>query len=463
MKSLDLLVLGGGPGGYVAAIRGSQLGLKTAIIEKDALGGVCLNWGCIPTKALLKNADVLNTIKNAGKFGITVSDYSVDWNKTIKRSRQVSERLSKGVEYLMKKNKVAQVHGTAALEGKNKVVVTSDNTKETFTAKKIIIATGARPNTVPGVEIDGKQIIGSREAMTLEKIPGKLVIIGAGAIGVEFAYFYNTYGSDVTILEMLPRILPVEDEEISRELEKSFLKSRITVSTGAKVTRIEKLEKKVKVHYTGSDGKNQIIECDLVLAATGVRGNIENIGLETLKINTDQNSIVIDEFCRTNVEGYYAIGDVTGPPWLAHVASAQGYIAAEHAAGLEPDPVNYSHVPGCTYCRPQVGSMGYTEEKAQEEGRKTRVGYFHFRANGKSLAQGDSSGFVKLIFDNQYGELIGAHIIGAEATEMIAELSLAKALESTWEEIAGTVHAHPTLSEAIMEAALAAGGQPIHQ
>jgi len=462
LKTYDLIVIGGGPGGYVAAIRGAQLGLKTAIIEKAELGGICLNWGCIPTKALLKNADVLNTVKNAGKFGINISSYEVEWEKTIKRSRQVSGRLSKGVEFLMKKNKIDHISGLASLTGNDTVEVQNSGKTEKYHAKKIILATGARPRAIPGVSPDGIQIIGSKEAMVLDKIPKKLVIIGAGAIGVEFAYFYNSYGSEVTLLEMMPNILPVEDEEVSKELQKSFLKSGIKISTSTKVTKVEKLKSKVKVHYQ-SEGKNEIIECDKVLLAAGVQGNIEGLGLEKLKIKTERNSILVNEYCETNIKNIYAIGDVTGPPWLAHVASAQGHVAAEHAAGHKPESINYSTVPGCTYCQPQVASMGLTELKAKEEKRKIKTGYFHFRANGKSLAQGETAGFVKLIFDEKYGELIGAHIIGSEATEMIAELSLAKGLESTWEELAFTIHAHPTLSEAIMEAALDAGEQPVHQ
>lgn len=462
MKSFDLIVIGGGPGGYVAAIRAAQLGLKTALVEKDALGGICLNWGCIPTKALLKNADVLNTIKNSRRYGINVDGYNIDWPKTVKRSRQVSERLSKGVEYLMKKNKITHIKGNARLTSDNEVTVESGKKVERYGAGKIILATGARPNTIPGVEPDGERIIGSREAMVLDRIPEKLVIIGAGAIGVEFAYLYHTYGSKVTLLEMMPNILPVEDEEISRELEKQFKKSGIKIVTEAKVTGIKKLKSGIKVQYSSGTG-NEVVECDRVLAATGVRGNIEDLGLEELRVKTERNSIVVDEVCRTSVDGIYAIGDVTGPPWLAHVASAQGHVAAEHAAGHSPRPIDYSSVPGCTYCQPQVASLGMTESTAKEKCRDIRTGYFHFRANGKSLAMGETSGFVKLIFDNEYDELIGAHIIGSEATEMIAELSLAKALETTWEELAYTVHAHPTLSEAIMEAALDAGGQPVHQ
>ncbi|MFQ6605233.1 MAG: dihydrolipoyl dehydrogenase [Fidelibacterota bacterium] len=458
----DIIIIGGGPGGYVAAIRAAQLGLKTAIVEKERLGGICLNWGCIPTKALLRNAEVLQLVKQAGRFGITIPEYTMDFAKVIQRSRGVADRLSKGVQFLMKKNGIDVYNGRAKLIDRHTVRIESPEPVHPLTAKNIVIASGGRPQTFPGLEIDAKRVIGSRQALVLDKPPRSLTIIGAGAIGVEFAYFYAMFGTKVYLVEMQDRVLPVEDREISRELEKSFIKSGVVVKTGTTVNKIQRLKTKVKVHIQ-SGSETDILESDYALVAVGVTGNVENLGLEKVGIAVERGAIVVDEYCRTSVAGVYAIGDVTGPPWLAHVASAQGHVAVEHAAGGEPAPLDYQNIPGCTYCQPQVASLGLTEEKALEEGRKIRVGRFPFRANGKSLAMGESTGFVKIIFDDEYGELLGCHIIGTEATEMIAELSVARALETTWEEIATTVHAHPTLSEAIMEAALDAYGQAVHQ
>ena len=458
----DVAVLGGGPGGYVAAIRAAQLGLKTIIIEKDKLGGVCLNWGCIPTKSLLKNAEVLHTVKHAKQFGITIPDYSVDFSKVINRSRSVSDRLSKGVQFLMKKNGIDHLMGRGVLTDRNTIEVTTATDKQLITATNIILATGGRSRTFPGIEIDGDRVINSRTAMVLESPPKTMIIIGAGAIGVEFAYFYNTFGSKVHLIEMLDRVLPVEDKDVSLELEKSLKKSGIKVYTKTKVSKIDRLKTKVKIH-TEFDSKSEIIEGDIALVAVGVTGNIENIGLEKVGIKTDRGAISIDEYGQTNVSNIYAIGDVTGPPWLAHVASAQGHVAAEHIANANPRPVDYTNIPGCTYCQPQVASLGLTEEAAKEKGHDIKVGKFMFRASGKAMATGDTNGFVKIIFDAKYGELLGCHIIGPEATELIAELGVAKALETTWEDIATTIHAHPTLSEAIMEAAMDAFGQSIHQ
>lgn len=460
MNKYDLAVIGGGPGGYVAAIRASQLGLKTAIIDKDKLGGICLNWGCIPTKALLRNAEVLQTIKDAGKFGILVDGYTVDMNKTVKRSRQVSDRLSKGVEYLMKKNKITYFKGTGTINSAGKIKIENDRKKETILASKIILATGARAKALPGVDFDGTQIIGSKEAMMLTKIPNKMIIVGGGAIGVEFAYFYNIYGSQIDIIEMLPNILPVEDVDISKELEKEFKKSGIKIHTGTRVEKIDRLKSKVRVSIS-KNGHSEILEGDVVLLAVGVTGNVEGIGLETTGVTVNAGAIEINEFCQTSVDGIYAIGDVTGPPWLAHVASSQGLVAAEHAANRIPIPVDYSAIPGCTYCQPQVASMGLTEVDARAKGLDIKVGRFDFRANGKALATGDHRGFVKLIFDNTYGELIGCHMIGPEVTELIAEIVTAKSLETTWQELGKTMHAHPTLSESIMEAALDAYDEAI--
>ena len=462
MADYDLAILGGGPGGYVAAIRGAQLGLKTCIIEKDKLGGICLNWGCIPTKALLKNAEVYNTIKNADKYGIKVDKISVDFPANIKRSRDVSNRLSKGIEFLMKKNKITHIHGMGKLTSKTTIETTSNKKKEKVNAKKIIIATGARPRSFPGMKIDGKRVISSKEAMVLDAPPKKMIIIGSGATGSEFAYYYNEFETEVHLVEMMDRILPVEDLDVSREVEKSFKKSGIKMSLGTKVSQIDTLKTKVKVH-TEKDDKKEILEGDVALLAVGVTGNIENIGLENLGITTDHVAIKINEFNQTNISNIYAIGDVSGPPWLAHLASAQGHVAVDHATGRSPKPVDYSNIPGCTYCQPQVGSLGMTEAQAKEIGHDVKVGKFLFQASGKAMAVGDTTGFVKLVFDVKYGDLLGAHIVGSEATELIAELGVAKALETRWEDIAMTVHAHPTLSEAVMEAAMDAFGSAIHQ
>lgn len=462
MEKFDIAVLGGGPGGYVAAIRAAQLGKKTVIIDEDNLGGVCLNWGCIPTKALLKNAEILHYVKNSKKFGINITEYDVDFGKTIKRSRDVSQRLSKGIEFLIKKNKITHINGRGVLKSVGEIEVTNGQKKESIKADSIIIATGARPRILSGIKPDGKQVITSKEAMILKEPPKKMVIIGAGAIGAEFAYFYNEYGTQIHLIEMMTNILPVEDLDVSKEVEKSFKKSGIKIYTETKVTKIEKLKTKVKV-YAEKGKKTQVIDADIILNAVGVTGNIENIGLEILGVKTDRGSITINEFNQTSVPNIYAIGDVSGPPWLAHVASAQGRVAAEHAVGRNAHPVDYLNIPGCTYCQPQVASLGMTEAAAKKAGHEIKVGRFDFRASGKALATGDSTGFVKIIFDKKYGELLGCHIVGSEATELIAELGVAKALETTWQEIAMTVHAHPTLSEAVMEAALDAFGQSVHQ
>lgn len=461
MIKFDLAVLGGGPGGYVAAIRAAQLGQKICIIDKEKLGGVCLNWGCIPTKALLKNAEVYHIIKNADSYGVTVGQVKVNFKKNVKRSRDVASRLSKGIEFLMKKNKITHIKGIGKLINKNKIEVQKGNKKETVEANNIVIATGARPRSFPNMELDGSRIISSKEAMILESPPKKMIIIGSGAIGCEFAYYFNEFGTQVHLIETMDHILPNEDSEISNEVEKSFKVSGIKISKGIKVSKIESLKTKVKVHTNNSKAK--LIESELVLLAIGVTGNIENIGLEDLGIKTEQGAIKINQFNQTNISNIYAIGDVSGPPWLAHVASAQGHVVAEHVNGIETRPIDYSNIPGCTYCQPQIGSLGLTEAEALESGYKVKVGKFLFQASGKAMAVGDTTGFVKLIFDEKYGELLGAHIVGSEATELIAELGIAKALETTWEEIAMTIHAHPTLSEAIMEAALDSFGSAIHQ
>ena len=462
MAAFDTVVLGGGPGGYVSAIRAAQLGNKTAIIDQDRLGGICLNWGCIPTKALLKSAEILHYIKNSGGYGIKVPKYDIDFDQTIKRSRDISFNLSKGIEFLMKKNKIKHIVGRGMLNSESEVIVDDGKKKQKIQAKNIIIATGGRVKKFPGIEFDGINIISSKEAMVVESPPKKLIIIGAGAIGVEFAYFFNEFGSQVHLIEMMPNILPNEDLEISKELEKLFKKTGINIYTDTKVSNIKKLQKNVKVSL--EKGKtSKIINAEKVLIATGVQGNIEEIGLENVGIKTDNDSIVINEFNQTSVRNIYAIGDVSGPPWLAHVASAQGHVAAEHASGLTTHPLDYSNVPACTYCQPQVASLGLTEKSAKDKGYKIKVGRFKFSGSGKALAIGSSEGFIKIIFDEKYGELLGCHIIGHDATELIAELTIAKALETTWQEIAITMHAHPTLSEAIMEAAQDAYGQGIHQ
>tara|TARA_Y100000817_G_scaffold267749_1_gene224523 strand:- start:1058 stop:2446 length:1389 start_codon:yes stop_codon:yes gene_type:complete len=462
MAAFDTVVLGGGPGGYVSAIRAAQLGNKTAIIDQDRLGGICLNWGCIPTKALLKSAEILHYIKNSGVYGIKVPKYDIDFDQAIKRSRDISFNLSKGIEFLMKKNKIKHIVGRGMLNSESEVIVDDGKKKQKIQAKKIIIATGGRVKKFPGIEFDGINIISSKEAMVVESPPKKLIIIGAGAIGVEFAYFFNEFGSQVHLIEMMPNILPNEDLEISKELEKLFKKTGINIHTDTKVSNIKKLQKNVKVSL--EKGKtSKIINAEKILIATGVQGNIEEIGLENVGIKTDNDSIVINEFNQTSVRNIYAIGDVSGPPWLAHVASAQGHVAAEHASGLTTHPLDYSNVPACTYCQPQVASLGLTEKAAKDKGYKIKVGRFKFSGSGKALAIGSSEGFIKIIFDEKYGELLGCHIIGHDATELIAELTIAKALETTWQEIAITMHAHPTLSEAIMEAAQDAYGQGIHQ
>ena len=462
MVKYDLAILGGGPGGYVAAIRAAQIGMKTAIIEKDKLGGICLNWGCIPTKALLKNAEVVHYIKNAEKYGINISDYTLDFSHSIARSRDVADRLSKGIAFLMKKNNINHVIGEGYLSSKTTIEVKNDKEKETIHAEKIILATGGSPQILPGMKLDGKCIISYKEAMILKSIPSKLIIIGSGAIGVEFAYFYNAYGTEVHLIEMLPNVLPIEDEEISKELARNFKKLGIKIYPNTTVQQIELKNDKPQVKME-RQGKVETLEGDIALVAVGITGNIAGIGLEEIGISTENGFISINEYNQSSIPSIYAIGDVTGPPWLAHVASAQGHVAVEHAAGNEIKPIDYSNIPNCTYCQPQVASLGLTEASAVEKGFQVKIGRFDFRASGKAAATGDTTGFVKLVFDRDLGELLGAHIVGSEATEMIAELGVAKLFEATWDELAGTIHAHPTLSEAIMEAAQDAKGLSVHQ
>ncbi|MEY3681971.1 MAG: hypothetical protein RLZZ289_494 [Bacteroidota bacterium] len=461
--SYDIIVVGSGPGGYVTAIRASQLGLKTAIVERESLGGICLNWGCIPTKALLKSANVYEYLQHAADYGINVKESSADFGAMVKRSRDVANGMSNGIQFLMKKNKIDVIKGNGVLKAGKSVEVTDESgNKTTYTAAKgVIIATGARSRELPNLPQDGTKIIGYRQAMTLPTQPKKLVVVGSGAIGVEFAYFYNAIGTEVTIVEYMPNIVPVEDEDVSKQLEKSFKKSGINILTNASVESVDTSGKGCVVSIKTAKGEEKI-ECDVVLSAAGVTTNIENIGLEELGIVVDKGRILVNEYYQTNLPGYYAIGDVVPGPALAHVASAEGIICVEKIAGHHPEPLNYGNIPGCTYCSPEVASVGMTEKAAKEAGYEIKVGKFPFSASGKASAAGAKDGFVKLIFDAKYGELLGGHMIGANVTEMVAELVAVRKLETTGEELIRTVHPHPTMSEAIMEAAAAAYGEVIH-
>jgi dihydrolipoamide dehydrogenase len=460
-KTFDVAILGGGPGGYVAAIRAAQLGLKAVVIERDRLGGICLNWGCIPTKALLKNAEIYTLFKHSADWGISYDNLRFDFSKVIKRSRDAASRLSKGVEYLFRKNKVAHLSGSGRIAGVGVLEVFQNGTRaEIVHASHIIVATGARPRSIPGVKIDGKQVISSTEAMLLPQPPKSMVIIGAGAIGIEFAYFYNAFGTKVTVVEMMPTILPSEDTEIAKLLEGILKKTGIDIYTESKVETVSASEE-VLITVTTKEGKKDL-HGEVALMAVGVQGNIEDIGLEGLGVGTEKGFVKVDDRYRTNVSGIYAIGDVIGLPLLAHVASAEGIACVEAIAGVETSGVDYDNIPACTFCQPQVASIGLTETKARELGHELKIGRFPFRASGKSIAIGETDGLVKLIFDAKYGELLGAHILGSDATEMIAELGMAKALESTAQQIMKTVHAHPTLAESILEAAAEAYGEAIH-
>lgn len=457
----DLIVIGSGPGGYVAAIRAAQLGLKTAIVERENLGGICLNWGCIPTKALLKSAQVFEYLNHAADYGIKVNGGEVDFGAVVKRSRDVADGMSKGISFLMKKNKIDIITGTAKVKGGKKVEVTADGKTAIYEAKHIILAVGARSRALPNLEQDGKKIIGYRDAMTLPKLPKSMVVVGSGAIGSEFAYFYATMGTKVTLVEFLPSIVPVEDAEVSKQLERSFKKAGINVMTEASVESVDTKGDNCKVKIKTKKGE-EIIECDIVLSAVGIQANLENLGLEDVGIATDKGKILTNPFYQTNMPGYYAIGDCVGGQALAHVASAEGIICVEKIAGHSPEALDYNNIPGCTYCQPEIASVGYTEAKAKEAGYEIKVGKFPFSASGKASAAGAKDGFVKLIFDAKYGELLGAHMIGANVTEMIAEIVVARKLEITGHELIKTVHPHPTMSEAIMEAAAAAYGEVIH-
>ena len=462
MSKFDVIVLGSGPGGYVTAIRASQLGFKTAIIEKESLGGVCLNWGCIPTKALLKSAQVFEYLKHADDYGLTIENYDKDFDAVVNRSRNVAGTMSKGVQFLMKKNKIEVIMGYGTLKAGKKVAVASeDGTETVYEAENIIIATGARARELPSLPQDGKKVIGYREAMTLPKQPKKLIVVGSGAIGVEFAYFYNAMGTNVTLVEYMPRIIPVEDEEISKQMERSFTKSGIKVMTSAEVSKVDTSGKGVKATVKTDKGE-EVLSADIVLSAVGIKTNIENIGLEELGIATDRDKIIVNDFYQTNLPGYYAIGDVTSGQALAHVASAEGILCVEKIAGQHVEPIDYNNVPGCTYCFPEVASVGYTEEQAKEKGYEIKVGKFPFTASGKAQAGGLTDGFVKVIFDAKYGEWLGCHMIGAGVTDMIAEAVVGRKLETTGHEILKTVHPHPTMSEAVMEAVAAAYDEVIH-
>ncbi|MFN0292381.1 dihydrolipoyl dehydrogenase [Pedobacter helvus] len=458
----DLIVLGSGPGGYVTAIRASQLGMKVAIVERESLGGICLNWGCIPTKALLKSAQVFEYINHAADYGITTSEAKADFDAVVKRSRGVADGMSKGVQFLMKKNKIDVVMGTGKVKAGNKVEVKgADGSQKELSAKHIVIATGARSRELPNLKQDGKKVIGYRQAMVLPQQPKSMVVVGSGAIGVEFAYFYATMGTKVTIVEFMENVVPVEDEDVSKQLLRSLKKTGIDIMTSASVESVDTSGAGCKVQVKTAIGM-QTIECDIVLSAAGIVANIENIGLEEVGIKTEKGKIVVDEYYNTSVKGYYAIGDVVPGQALAHVASAEGIICVEKIAGQHVEPLDYNNIPGCTYCSPEIASVGYTEKAAKAAGYELKIGKFPFSASGKASAAGAKDGFVKLIFDAKYGELLGAHMIGANVTEMIAEIVVARKLETTGHEMIKSVHPHPTMSEAIMEAAADAYGEVIH-
>jgi len=462
MATYDLIVIGSGPGGYVAAIRASQLGLKVGVVEKESLGGVCLNWGCIPTKALLKSAQVFEYIKHAKDYGIEAGTAKPDFSAMISRSRDVANGMSKGVQFLFKKNKIDIINGFGKLVSNKKVAVEDESGKVTeYTANHILIATGGRSKELPSMPFDGKKIIGYRKAMSLDKQPKSMVVVGSGAIGTEFAYFYNSIGTEVTLVEFLPNIVPLEDEEVSKQLERIYKKAGIKVMTSSEVTAVNTKGKKCKVKVKTNKGEEEL-ECDIVLSAVGIATNIENIGLEEVGVELENDKIKVDDYYRTNVSGVYAIGDIVHGPALAHVASAEGILCVEKIAGENPDPLNYNNIPACTYCTPEIASVGYTEKGAIEAGFDIKVGKFPFTASGKASAAGAKEGFVKVIFDTKYGEWLGAHMIGLNVTEMIAEVVAARKLETTGHEIIKSVHPHPTMSEAIMEATAAAYDEVIH-
>ncbi len=465
MTKFDLIVVGSGPGGYPAAIRASQLGMNVAIIERESLGGICLNWGCIPTKALLKSAQVFEYISHAEDYGISIGSSKVDFDKMISRSRDVAGGMSKGVQFLMKKNKINVIMGEGKLErGKSVSVTDAEGNATRYLADHIIVATGGRARALPNVPIDGEKVIGYREAMTLKKQPKRMVVIGAGAIGVEFAYFYNSIGTEVTVVEFMENgLVPREDRDVSKELNKVFKKKGINVLGNTAVEKVDTSGKEIKVTVKSrKDDQEEVIKCDVVLSAVGVTPNTENIGLESLGVKTDRGLIEVDEYYRTNVPGIYAIGDVTKGQALAHVATAEGITCVEAIKGHQPEPIDYNNIPGCTYCSPEIASVGHTEASAKEAGYQLKIGKFPFSASGKASAAGAKEGFVKVIYDAKYGELLGAHMIGYNVTEMIAEIVAARKLETTGHEILKAVHPHPTMSEAVMEATAAAYGEVIH-
>ena len=459
----DVIIIGSGPGGYVTAIRAAQLGLKVAVVEKENLGGICLNWGCIPTKSLLKSAQVFEYAKHSSDYGVAIEgEVKPDFEGMVKRSRNVADGMSKGIQYLFKKNKVESIEGTGKLTAKNTVEVTNSTGKKTsYTAKHIVLATGARSRELPNLKQDGKKIIGYRKALVLEKQPESMVVVGSGAIGSEFAYFYQSIGTNVTLVEFMPTLVPNEDEEVAKQLERSFKKMKMKVMTSASVEKVDTSGKKCKVTIKTKKGE-EMVDADIVLSAVGITPNTEGIGLEELGVETENGRVKVDEFYRTNVEGIYAIGDILSGPALAHVASAEGIVCIEKIAGLNPDPIDYGNIPGCTYTSPEVSSVGLTEAKAKEAGYDVKIGKFPYSASGKASAAGQKDGFIKLIFDAKYGELLGAHMIGGNVTEMIAELVVAKKLEITGHELLKTIHPHPTMSEAVMEAAAAAYDEVIH-
>ena len=459
--NFDVIVIGSGPGGYVTAIRASQLGLKTAIVEKESLGGVCLNWGCIPTKALLKSAQVFEYLKHAGDYGLSVKEYDKDFDAVVNRSRNVAAGMSKGVQFLMKKNEIDVLKGHGKILSGKKVSVTQNDKTQEYSASNIIIATGARSRELPSLPQDGKKVIGYREAMTLPKQPKKIIIVGSGAIGIEFAYFYNSMGSEVTIIEFQDRIVPIEDEEVSKQLERSFKKSGINILTNAEVTGVDSKGKGVTALVKTLKGEEKL-KADIILSAVGIKTNIENLGLEDVGIAVDRDKVLVNDFYQTNLPGYYAIGDVTSGQALAHVASAEGILCVEKISGMAVEALDYGNIPGCTYCFPEIASVGLTEIQAKEKGYDIKVGKFPFSASGKAQAGGTSEGFVKVIFDAKYGEWLGCHMIGVGVTDMIAEAVLGRKLETTGHEVLKTVHPHPTMSEAVMEAVADAYGEVIH-
>ncbi|MDV3946960.1 dihydrolipoyl dehydrogenase [Elizabethkingia anophelis] len=458
----DIIVIGSGPGGYVTAIRASQLGFKTAIIEKENLGGICLNWGCIPTKALLKSAQVFKYIEHAEEYGLNKVEPSFEFPNIIQRSRGVANKMSKGIEFLMKKNKIDVILGTAkVLPGKKVEVTDAEGKKQTYAGQNIIIATGARSRELPNLPQDGKKVIGYRQALSLPEQPKSMIVVGSGAIGVEFAYFYSSLGTKVTVVEFLPNIVPLEDEEVSKHLEKSLKKTGIEVMTNSSVESVDTTGEGVKAKVKTAKGE-VILEADVVLSAVGIQANIENIGLEEVGIKTDKGRVLVNEWYQTNVPGYYAIGDIIPTQALAHVASAEGITCVEKIKGMHVDKIDYGNIPGCTYCLPEIASVGLTEKQAKEKGYEIKVGKFPFSASGKATANGDTDGFVKVIFDAKYGEWLGCHMIGTGVTELVAEAVVARRLETTGHEIIKSIHPHPTLSEAIMEAVAAAYGEVIH-